>query len=367
MPAPTGDPADAEKGPVLNAEASAYEIGYARDETARTSATTAATAARTAQDTAEAAGTAAMAAQRTADAAATPASVTAARNAATDAQATADRAETAAGEAKTAADGAQTTADRAETAAGEARTAANNAQATADRAETAAGEAKTAADNAQTAADSKRTAEQVTAAIDDRVTAEQAARIPPAPPAGAAGQEKTYRTDATGTPGWRDGAGVSEARVGELIAAHAADADAHHTPPTVPAAPAYVQTFTAAGVAVDGAEVTVQTIAITPRAAATRVHVTGHVDCEVTGGTTNATRNLGMELRLYRGAVLLVTRQHRGSKFASGEVVHFHLDVEWLDSPGSGDEQTYTIRVARQGGNRQWTVTDRQLVAHEVL
>lgn len=159
-----------------------------------------------------------------------------------------------------------------------------------------------------------------------------------------------------------------DARVQNAINTHAADADAHHTPPVIPDPPAYIQTFTAADLSVSSAtETVVQTIAITPRAAGTRVHITGHIDCEVTAGTNNATRDLGMEIRLYRGAVQLLARNHRGGKFASGELVRFHLDAKWLDTPSSTDEQIYTIRVVRLGGNRTWTISDRQLIAHEVL
>lgn len=327
VPEPTGQAGDAGKVPALNAGGTAYELSAQRDTVARGDAAAASAAAATAQSEAEAAEQVAMAAGATA----------------ATAKATADTARTEAATAQTEAEGRATVAS------------VTAVKVVADKAATDAAAAQTTADgkaDPSTVATAQAAAEAAQAEAEGRATV---ASVTAATAAAAAAQATADSK--------RTAAQVTEA-INAAIAAHKGDADAHQT---IPAAPAIVQAFTAAAMTADAAEVIVETVRITPRSATTRVLVAGYLDAAVTAGTSGATRNLGLELRLYRGTNLLIARHQRSSRYAQNEVVGLTLDIEWLDAPNSAAEQTYTLRVLRQGGSRQWTVTDRQLIAREVL
>ena len=130
-----------------------------------------------------------------------------------------------------------------------------------------------------------------------------------------------------------------------------------------------VQTNTAAAQAVAAAEVTVQTIRITPSAAGNQIHLTSHVDLNATsgGGSSGTTgRDSRVHVRLYRGTDRLVERTYGEQGVRASSPVHISGDVEWLDTAPGTDELTYTLRVHRVGG-MSWSATDRQMFAQELL
>lgn len=130
-----------------------------------------------------------------------------------------------------------------------------------------------------------------------------------------------------------------------------------------------VQTNTAAAQAVAAAEVTVQTLKITPSAAGNQIHLTSHVDLNATsgGGSSGSTgRDSRVHVRLYRGTDLLVERTYGEQGVRASSPVHISGDVEWLDIAPGTDELTYTLRIHRVGG-MSWSATDRQMFAQELL
>lgn len=115
------------------------------------------------------------------------------------------------------------------------------------------------------------------------------------------------------------------------------------------------------------AEVTIQTATITPRSVTTRINIRGHVDATAQA-PSGASRDIGIEIRLYRGNDLLISRHQRSSTFARNEQVHYSIDLDLLELPRSSVAQTYTLRAVRLGeSNPVWTLTDRQIIVHEVL
>ena len=142
------------------------------------------------------------------------------------------------------------------------------------------------------------------------------------------------------------------------------------------APPQWMQELTTAAATIaigNTGEVTIQTLRITPRSAETRVNLRCHVDATARAGPDRNDRDLGVEVRLYRGTNLLLSRHKRGTNYATGETVHQSLDLDLLDAPASAEEQTYTLRAVRlgyAGGSSDrgiWSLTDRQIIAHEVL
>ena len=138
-------------------------------------------------------------------------------------------------------------------------------------------------------------------------------------------------------------------------------------PRAIPAAPAVVQAYTAAAVAVNtNAEFTVAEARITPRGNTTRVRVQGLFDASVQVGG-QAGWDLRMRLRLYRGNTLIDEREG-GQNHAPQQDGHFmSLFGMAVDTPASAVEQTYTLRALRQGQATPWSVVRRRLVLEEVL
>ena len=132
--------------------------------------------------------------------------------------------------------------------------------------------------------------------------------------------------------------------------------------------PAWVQAFTAAAQSIGNAnETIVQTISITPRNASTRIFLQAHIDISTTmGGNTNA-RDVGFQLRLYHGSTQIASRSIRASRYADSEVIANSVSIEFLHSPTSSAAQTYTARFIRTNGNRTYSITNRQIIAREVL
>ena len=139
----------------------------------------------------------------------------------------------------------------------------------------------------------------------------------------------------------------------------------------IPAAPAVVQAYTAAALAVTNANVTVaQTARITPRSTATRVRLSGHLDAVFANARNNNNNDRFQKLvvSFYRGDVLVISRTFGNAKVASQSHIELAPDIEWIDDPRSAAEQTYTLRVQRLApGSAAVTVTDRQLIVEEVL
>ena len=132
----------------------------------------------------------------------------------------------------------------------------------------------------------------------------------------------------------------------------------------------WVQEHTAAGVDTSGAaELTVQTLRITPRSTTTRINVRAHCDIVSSSATAQQAsgRGIGSEVRLYRGSTLLISRSSQTSVPRNTNIT-MSMDVDWLDLPAADTEQTYTLRVVRTGtANPTLTVSDRHIIAHEVL
>ena len=136
----------------------------------------------------------------------------------------------------------------------------------------------------------------------------------------------------------------------------------------IPGPPAVVQAYTAAALAVNNANVAVaQTARITPRSATTRVRITGHLDAVAANAANNNQRDQRLEVSIYRGEVLVLARRYGNTRVPQDHHVELAPDIEWLDTPASAAEQTFTMRVQRQGSAIGWTITDRQLIVEEVL
>lgn len=132
--------------------------------------------------------------------------------------------------------------------------------------------------------------------------------------------------------------------------------------------PVWVQAFTAAAQSVsDANEATVQTLTITPRNASTRIFLQAHIDISTTMGGNAAARDVGFQLRLYHGGTQIASRSIRASRYADSEVIANSVSIEFLHSPTSSAAQTYTARFIRTNGNRTYSITNRQIIAHEVL
>ena len=139
----------------------------------------------------------------------------------------------------------------------------------------------------------------------------------------------------------------------------------------IPGPPAVVQAYTAAALTLNNANVTVaQTARITPRSTTTRVRVSGHVDAVFANARNNNDNDRFQKLAvsIYRGDVLVISRTYGNSKVGNGAHIELAPDIEWIDSPRSAAEQTYTLRLQRIApGARNVTVTDRHLIVEEVL
>ena len=139
----------------------------------------------------------------------------------------------------------------------------------------------------------------------------------------------------------------------------------------IPAPPAVVQAYTAAALAVNDATVTVaQTAKITPRSTGTRVKISGHLDAVFANAinNNNNSRFQKVAVSIYRAGVLVLTRTFGNGKVGQQSHVEVAPDIEWIDSPRSAAELTYTLRVQRVApGTAALTITDRQLILEEVL
>ena len=135
----------------------------------------------------------------------------------------------------------------------------------------------------------------------------------------------------------------------------------------IPAAPAVVQAYTAAAVAVNSnAEFTVATARITPRSNATRVRVEGLFDAFIDTARNND-QNARILLRLYRGANLIEERRQGDDHVPRDDDFHYSAHGLVIDAPASAAEQTYTMRAIREGMDRDWSITRRRLILTEVL
>lgn len=135
----------------------------------------------------------------------------------------------------------------------------------------------------------------------------------------------------------------------------------------VPLPATWVQSHTTGNIrATTNAETTLQTLTITPRSASQPIHLAAHLDCNSDNATSNNidNRDIGFEVRLYRGSDLLIAR-HKQQIVNRNQNLELSLDLDWLDTNhNSNSAITYTLRGVRRG-SVSWTLSDRQIIAHE--
>ena len=117
----------------------------------------------------------------------------------------------------------------------------------------------------------------------------------------------------------------------------------------------------------DNAEHVLSQINITPRSASTRVDLEAYVETTATAGGGNEQRDLGTELRLYRGDTLVLSRQYRKGNYGRNEQINVSRSIHWIDHPNTTSQVAYTLRAVRQGFATSWTLSKRQMIAKEVL
>ena len=131
--------------------------------------------------------------------------------------------------------------------------------------------------------------------------------------------------------------------------------------------PQVIQALTpAAQVINDNNEAILQTLQIVPQSTGSRVRISGAVEGQITTGGQRGVRDGNFTIRLYRGTTLLLSRTYRASQYAQNETVIEVMNIDYVDSPASAARQTYTLRGIR-GAALSWSLTDRQLIANEVL